>query len=243
MAIPEGHGLIPYPSMLRGIDGPTGKWFDKARFDLLKDDVKKNACRIPFSQPTFYYCILCIWSLTVIGDVKDTMMLFIRLVSLPTVRSMNDATVVNEDGDAGELTVVGLVMWVKVVIGGAVILPRLLIAFVLLWLGCRWLTATANFNDLLLNAVALEFVLVLKDLLYNTLVPERNKRETGRTKIDVSKEVKRPSFITFFGTFALGAIVVAWVAFYTQSMQVVLPEYNWDVHDVCVEWISKKYKV
>jgi len=43
-----------------------------------------------------------------------------------------------------------------------VLLPRLLMSGVLLWLGCRWLLATPNFADLVLNAVALEFILTLK---------------------------------------------------------------------------------
>ena len=45
----------------------------------------------------------------------------------------------------------------KAIITFLVLLPRFGIACYLLWLGCRWLTATNNFADLILNAVALEF--------------------------------------------------------------------------------------
>ena len=36
---------------------------------------------------------------------------------------------------------------------GAVLLPRAIIASILLYLGCRWLAASPSFEDLLLNAV------------------------------------------------------------------------------------------
>ena len=55
-------------------------------------------------------------------------------------------------------------------------IPRWIINVYLLWLGCRWLCATPNFTDLLLNSargpytgcseggfeVALEFIVLLK---------------------------------------------------------------------------------
>mmetsp|Transcript_21377 Transcript_21377/g.44068 ORF Transcript_21377/g.44068 Transcript_21377/m.44068 type:complete len:633 (-) Transcript_21377:50-1948(-) len=54
-----------------------------------------------------------------------------------------------------------------------VILPRTLIAVFLLWYGLIYLAGTINIDDLLLNAVALEFVKNIDELLFEALVPRR----------------------------------------------------------------------
>ena len=54
-----------------------------------------------------------------------------------------------------------------------VILPRTLIAVFLLWYGLIYLAGTINIDDLLLNAVALEFVKNVDELLFEALVPRR----------------------------------------------------------------------
>merc|ERR1719343_1737994 len=76
-----------------------------------------------------------------------------------------------------------LTVYMKGVIVFLVLLPRLLITLVLTWLGCRWLLATTNFADLILNAVALEFILLMKDALYGTLMTRKNKADVTTTKI------------------------------------------------------------
>merc|ERR550532_2620308 len=84
--------------------------------------------------------------------------------------------------DEKDLEIVGLTLLVKGLIG-SVIIVRFVICSVLLWMGCRWLVATTDFNDLILNSVALVFILDLKDFLYMILVPERNKRDLQNTKV------------------------------------------------------------
>merc|ERR1719235_3130342 len=103
--------------------------------------------------------------------------------------------------EEGKVVIKGLTVGLK---GGIVIfimIPRILIAVTLLWLGCRWLAATQSFADILLNSVGLEFILLLKESLYIALAPARNKRETQATFTDVAKESNHPGPISFLGTF------------------------------------------
>jgi len=58
------------------------------------------------------------------------------------------------------------------------IAPRLIVNFLLLLAGSDWLNATFHFESLLLNAVALEFILYLKDSFYEIGV-------SGRMMIDM----------------------------------------------------------
>merc|ERR1719163_1784339 len=82
------------------------------------------------------------------------------------------------------LEVTSLTVSAKLAIFVFGICPRVGIALYLLWIGCRWLLATNNFSDIILNAVALEFVLLFKDAIYLALVPTRNRIDLENTKIE-----------------------------------------------------------
>ncbi|CAJ1342000.1 unnamed protein product [Effrenium voratum] len=170
----------------RGVDK---QYFDAANFGRLTEDEQATACRIPFSQPKLLLPILFIWTLSIVADLRRCGDLFVRLIlATPTITSMRDAVV---EGEGECEIVVGLTRPLKALIMSTCIVPRYLIDIYLLWLGCRWLAATPSFGDLLLNAVALEFILLLKDTLYAGVVPDRNKRTTQNTLIQPWQ--KRPS--------------------------------------------------
>ena len=73
----------------------------------------------------------------------------------------------------GRYIITGVKRVQKVLAVMMVILPRLLIAVFLLWYGMIYLAGTINIDDLLLNAVALEFVKNVDELLFEALVPRR----------------------------------------------------------------------
>merc|ERR1712061_268244 len=116
----------------------------------------------------------------------------------------------------------GLPQTMKWVLFCLMFLPRLIIDIALIWLGCRWLVATASFSDLLLNAMALEFLLVLKDLFYTAVVPHRDKLETRQMMIPSNKE-DEPTYCGYLGSFVWIFVVLCWVYLYVQHLQQVLP--------------------
>lgn len=230
-----GHTYMSEHNNARGLDD---KYFNSSLFDTLPEETKQDACRIPFAQPEFLFVILLIWSLLVVGEIKESVTLFERLVvSTENTQSMADATTECEGGEAIVKLTVGLKAWVAFFI----VLPRIFIASILLWLGCRWLSATTDFQNLVLNAVGLEFVLLLKELLYKSLVPPRDKRDTVRMHVCIAHEAARPSPAAFFGTFLWGFVAMAWVYLYIFCIQGVLPGFRWDVHDVCSQWMKDNY--
>lgn len=236
-----GHTTTTIHNKTRGVGGEGGAGWNAAGFNMLTEEEKENACRIPFSEPPFFYSILFIWSLTAAAEIKKAWLLFTRLILYTdNAPDMGNAT---DEGDDGEEVIRRLTIPVKVIICVIILIPRVIIAVVLLWLGCRWLTATNDFADLLLNAVALEFILLLKELLYHTLVPGRNKHDLSMTKISVEHEAGPPNCCDFLGAFAWFFITLAWVIVYAWYLQTVLPGYNFDVHTPCTSWKAERYKV
>ncbi|CAJ1381192.1 unnamed protein product, partial [Effrenium voratum] len=153
------HNYLTPNGFPRGLDQ---KYFESANFARLTDDEKDLACNIPFSQMQILVPILFIWTLTIVADLRRCGDLFVRLIlATPTIGSMKDAVV---EGDGECEIVAGLTKEVKGLLMFTCMIPRWIIDVYLLWLGCRWLCATPNFGDLLLNSVALEFIVLLKDL-------------------------------------------------------------------------------
>merc|ERR1712176_1742796 len=91
------------------------------------------------------------------------------------------------------MAIVSLTRPLKAFILVTMLIPRALMALGLLWLGCRWIAATNNFEYLLLNAVSLAFIVGLPSLLYSSVVPTRTKRDVIFTKIDVKHESEEPT--------------------------------------------------
>jgi len=89
-----------------------------------------------------------------------------------------------------------------------------------------------------MNAVALEFILLLGNLLYVTLVPARSKRDCRSIEVSPHSAQEAAGLYVYATTFLWGFVAVAWALAYTYYFQQVLPEYNWDVGDVCSSWLD-----
>jgi len=212
--------------------------FKPERFQQLSASQKKLLCNCPLSQPGYLAAVLAIWTCTVVADLRKMCFLmelmFIRTPNVDSFRNM-----LSHKRDDGTMILEGLTRSIKFVIFSMMFLPRIVIDVVLLWLGCCWLVATANFSEVLVNAMALEFLLVLKDLFYTAAVPHRDKLETRQMLIP-TRRTDEPSFAGYFGSFGWIIVVLIWVFVYLSYLQVVLPDYRWDIGDVCHAYILDK---
>merc|ERR1712188_183649 len=104
--------------------------------------------------------------------------------------------------------------------------------FFLFWLGSRWLLATAGFGDLLLNALALEFILNLAEILYNALAPFQQKLKVQRTLIP---QRQSSGIIASFVWVFSAVYTLAYMVYF----QGVLPDYKWDVRSVCQSLLAE----
>lgn len=146
------------------------------------------------------------------------------------------------EGSEEEYVIVGLTVPVKVTLSMVLFLPRILVDLYLLWLGCRWLCATPSFEDVILNAVALEFILVLNNVVFSTVVPLQSVIDTRNTQILPYQKEVAPTGRSVLAAFAWGIASMVWVLLYMYLLQAVLPQYRWDVRDVCIDFLAAKVK-
>eukprot|EP00929_Paragymnodinium_shiwhaense_P093553 TRINITY_DN5373_c0_g1_i5.p1 TRINITY_DN5373_c0_g1~~TRINITY_DN5373_c0_g1_i5.p1 ORF type:complete len:378 (+),score=60.86 TRINITY_DN5373_c0_g1_i5:143-1276(+) len=221
---------------LRGIQGD--EHFNN--FDKLDKDMQTTICNIPLSYPCFLQVVLLIWTMTCVGEIrKCTENLVFYVWHVPTLNDMTGSIVDNPEDEHQKL-VLGLTTGLKSIIALGILLPRVLLTALLMWVGCRWLTATASFGDVIINSIALEFILLTKDLVYVSMVPQRSKIDVQNTVIKVST-VHVASLQAFLVPLLWLVASIAWVFVYSDHLQHVIPYYGWDVSIVCTHWLDKQF--
>jgi len=205
-------------------------------FRKMDKHTARKVCEVPLSHPFYLMSILFIWTLTCQLEVRaifETAMCL--LWKTPLVHSTADVVEPGEEEHCVEVR--GLTPCMKFVIGVLVLLPRTLTCLALLYLGCRWLTATLGLGDVLLNGLALEFLVLLKELLYNVSVSHRNRVDTQRLLIRPFRDVNKATFCTFFDSQAWAILSAAWAWCYVYHFQLVLPDYRWDLAALCKKYM------
>jgi len=247
-AMYSNHTYLNKNGKNRGIVG----YFNASNFDDLDGDLQEAVCNIPLSQVNFISLVLVVWAITCAAQLKKAVETFMALMFFASTKnSMADAlTEVDSDCDGdsdpssiqdGIPTVIisGLTLQVKVLLAIFVFLPDIGTTSYILWLGSRWLVATNDWGNVISNAVALEFLLMLKCLLFYALVSERNKRDLAHTALAPSWDKEPAGYSVYFNTSIWGILCIFWVWYYIHYQQ-VLPDYHWDVHDVCTPWLQSQ---
>mmetsp|Transcript_773 Transcript_773/g.1541 ORF Transcript_773/g.1541 Transcript_773/m.1541 type:complete len:574 (-) Transcript_773:27-1748(-) len=236
------HGYLLAPNLFVG----KPEFFNDDHFEDLHKDLKKDVCHVPFSQPLFFVSIIFLWTLTCTSELRKISEIFEQFVIwLPVLQSSpagteeedttstGTAKIYQEEGSSQQIQALS---WrLKALISLFILLPRFCVAAALLWIGSRWLAATSDFGDLIMNTLALEFILLLKDLVYFAVVPTRTKRDLAAIEVRLPGE--GPSYRAFFGTFLWGIAAVFWAMIYTFWIQQVLPGYKWDVGAPCKDFL------
>lgn len=253
----NNHTYLNANGKQRGIPG----YFDSSAFDNLSDDEKTAACNIPLSQQGFLFLILTIWSVTCFANLRQNIEMFLACIwCTPTKDDMIDCLRpwdVAKDTHYGTketkplegktanpipvMVITGLTATVKAFLIFCVFLPEFCTTSYILWLGSRWLTATNDFGNIVCNAVALEFILQLKYILYEGFASERNKRDLSYTCVAPTSRKEYAGYMVYFYTLVWLTLSGLWVYLYIYHLQHVLPDYKWDVNQVCTSWFGQLF--
>lgn len=185
--------------------------FVKALFD--KWDYKPDLCGLGFANFGFMFAIQCLWWTVMLNEVRKNEQLLTTIMALPhTTNALEMVQVGEDDGVVRFKALTGPVRRTLYVV---LILPKILICISLLVIGTVWLTSTCSFADLILNAIALEFVIEVDELLFQALLPSFICQRIDNTKFWMpstsdSLEAKkrtflvgyRRSYLYLFGTMA-----------------------------------------
>uniref|UniRef100_A0A7S1LBA6 Uncharacterized protein n=1 Tax=Alexandrium catenella TaxID=2925 RepID=A0A7S1LBA6_ALECA len=207
-------------------------------WDVLK---KRRLCALPFSQPVFSLMILFIWTMAFVIEVKHTVLFAIWWQQLPKSEGADVTLEMHEE--SGTVLVSAASSRTKASIFGLILIPKMIIAVILWWLGARWLCATTNLQDLVLNAVALAFIIELDEMTFQAIVPHRAIRTLSTFRLSVPPANGNSSrkvykwIAQMVGKFAVMILVpLAYMLFFQQ----VLPGYRFDVHEPCAGFLEEQ---
>ena len=117
-------------------------------------------------RPGILMCCVCLlmWTLTVSREINDILQFSRAVIAIPRGRTQLSLS----DDDAAHFASISLGRCCFVVV---IQILRLVLAVVLLICGACWLAFETDIPNLLLNAVALEFVFSVDELIFESLAP------------------------------------------------------------------------
>jgi len=219
-------------------------------FDTLDDDVKEEVCQFPLSQPDFLFAILFMWSMTIVAEVRRCIFWARRFIIYTETDLEGPCHVIHPEGlpegaperfglEDGTTGLKSLSKTLKAVIA-IIFAVQTSTALFLLWVGCRWLTASPNFADLILNGLALTFIVEIKDMLYADLLPTLLRSETEIIRVRAEPvERKWIGMDSMLAPVFWAMVSALWCWLYLFHLQAVLPQYKWDVKGPCYKFLTE----
>jgi hypothetical protein len=233
--------------------------FDDGRLDTdmmrkgMGEDVGR-LCQFGMAHLSFLIGILFLWLSQCAQEMKDIERWNRRLLALPRLprdRQPHDMVyeVVKEDrvDDHGghfseeKWMLCCLDCRTRFLIYMLMVLPRLLICSVLALSGSQWLIASETGTDLLLNSLALVFVVQVDETIYSVFLPVRMNKALAKLKFEVplhahlgKDEKERNDILTAYQRSFIYLLAVCVVLVLVIRFQVILPGYAQDIKSSCL---------
>lgn len=206
--------------------------------------LKQDICQIAMTSDVFLYIILLLWTFSMLSEFRVVFGYVVVINSMPTVSAGKDMLYV--DGDS--TSIVALMSATRYLLYLGVCVPKVAISGALLWLGLRWLSAATSFEDLVMNTVAMEFVIRVDDLLYSVVLPHFLRCEVSDVDFCGPKREKTLDEINAHGTeikqlVGSSLVIIAAIAFpffFINYVQDILPTEIGDIKTHCKSYLEKQ---
>lgn len=231
------------------------KKFHKENFDAhgnlddaawVEYDDRKNICQITMSSREFYYGILLLWGLLMMMELRSCQRVASDIWGIKSVQRRDEMLEYVNTHDfelGGRCLIVGLTRGMRAAVLLLVCLPRALIGICLFYFGLEWLSASASFADMTLNAMALEFVKNIDEILYEAILPLQLRNQIAETnmfqieKRKTKRDVDRSEWRSYRGTCIWLALMFGALGIYANAAQTVLPFDLSELKALCGEQI------
>lgn len=146
-------------------------------------------CGLAYSNFWFMYAVVALWWIMMLKEVRSTERLWRKFRQLDHCPKAEDMILKGESEGEHHL-IKGLTFITRGTLYFVLLLPKFFIAMFLTLVGTVWLTSSDQFSDLILNSVALEFIICIDEILYDGLLPESIKHEIQNTMLVMPKPKK-----------------------------------------------------
>eukprot|EP00411_Alexandrium_monilatum_P124864 CAMPEP_0175641906 /NCGR_PEP_ID=MMETSP0097-20121207/4994_1 /TAXON_ID=311494 /ORGANISM="Alexandrium monilatum, Strain CCMP3105" /LENGTH=499 /DNA_ID=CAMNT_0016947681 /DNA_START=28 /DNA_END=1526 /DNA_ORIENTATION=+ len=150
-----------------------------------------DLCGLVFTYNWFMLLVLVIWSMAMVREFRSTERMCRVLFNIESTTHIDNVV----EYSRGVEHVTHLTAQLRLAIFLVVMLPKLLITVSLGCLGTVWLAATADVSEVILNAVALEFIIQIDELLFDAVVPSNAREELSRFKLTLNESHSPGTFV------------------------------------------------
>eukprot|EP00928_Gymnodinium_smaydae_P044979 TRINITY_DN30023_c0_g1_i1.p1 TRINITY_DN30023_c0_g1~~TRINITY_DN30023_c0_g1_i1.p1 ORF type:complete len:369 (+),score=37.06 TRINITY_DN30023_c0_g1_i1:43-1149(+) len=228
--------------------------FDEDAFRENMADGREDLCQIALSTRAFLIAILFLWVASCSAEFKEIIRRITEIRALPALppgMGPHDMVHETEQGEGHWHERLNLLVclnrWTTFWIYALILIPRLLVASVLCVAGCIWLMAAENFSDLILNSLALKFIVDIDELIYSVFLPARLGQTLSNTKValavdtSLTKEAREHkdivnAYLRSCG-YLLGSIGFVAAIMYFEP---IVPSYRWDVRGACADYLANE---
>lgn len=203
---------------------------------------KADLCDIAMTNYVFYVTVLFLWTISCLQEFRGAQRLVVNISNIPLVESGEDVFL--DDPDSDKQSIVAITRPVRWTLYLAVCLPKIVISFMLLRLGLRWLSATASFEDMVMNAIAMTFVIQIDELLYSFAIPAPYCKQVAETSIFITSEGVPAATAEWKAyqrsiMYVVGALV--FVIVYANFIQDVLPSTVYEAQSICRTFMESEF--
>jgi len=230
-------------------DAFTDEELDQDRFKTMSADEKNNLCGMALSQVMFVRVIIFLWATLNVGELRDTCIKMFGALSLPKIPAGLDTRLMQRNLEASSCDNNIICLNLKTLLGLMILvfIPKILIASVLMVTGCVWLMASENIGDLILNSLALAFVVRVDELLAQVFFPEHFlamvddlafvlPKAPGEIDKDVQMRERAREFMMCALTLLMTLAVVEALIIY----QPILPNQSHDITSACRDYVNSQ---
>eukprot|EP00747_Dinoflagellata_sp_TGD_P203267 gnl/TRDRNA2_/TRDRNA2_76878_c0_seq1.p1 gnl/TRDRNA2_/TRDRNA2_76878_c0~~gnl/TRDRNA2_/TRDRNA2_76878_c0_seq1.p1 ORF type:complete len:422 (-),score=69.43 gnl/TRDRNA2_/TRDRNA2_76878_c0_seq1:18-1124(-) len=212
-------------------------------------DGRDSICQAGMTKMFFLASILLLWSVRMLGELRLTAQLDHRIRELPNAphdADPHDMMMENHDEEVSTYEVICLTGSTRFVLRLFIIVPKLIIAAFLLYMGCRFLASTQSFADIIMNAMALEFIINIDELIFDCLMPEIlylkvSNMKFAPPKIKLTPEQHENEIVrAYTRSMFYILLLIAFVWVYLNSLQQVIPGFKHDIGDHCSDYIESQ---
>jgi hypothetical protein len=212
---------------------------------------KEQLCDSAMSTVDFTGCVMFLWSARMLYEIRLTIRLErqIRgLQRLPPNMSIADMCQEHDNEEGEEICdIIYVNCFTRIMLYVLVVIPKYYIAILLVYRGINWLSTSESLGDLIMNALALEFIIDIDELIYESVFPRTAMKVLENTRFGLIKRQvlnkDREILIDFARSIGYVIVMVSicasyllvWQGFSFEALDLVavLPGYAWDIKRHC----------
>jgi len=203
---------------------------------------KADLCDIAMTNYVFYVTVLFLWTISCLQEFRGAQRLVVNISNIPLVESGEDVFL--DEPDSDKQSIVAITRPVRWTLYLAVCLPKIIISFMLLRLGLRWLSATRSFEDMVMNAIAMTFVIQIDELLYHFAIPAPYCKQVAETSIFITSEGVPAATLewkAYQRSIMYVVVALVLVIVYADFIQDVLPSTVYEAHSICRTFMEEEF--